>query len=79
MTGGVGSVATDVGRRAVARIDLQRAQFRERHGLDQPQRLLAVGRARRLPDGGGHGGPGDGQARRQAGADEDWLSAPPAI
>ncbi len=43
----------DARRRAAARSDLHDPQFRERHGLDQPVRLLAVGRSRRLPAGGG--------------------------
>ena len=51
LTGGVGSVDDDAGRRPAARPDLQRAQFRKRPRLDQPQRLLAVGGARRVPDG----------------------------
>ncbi len=58
LTGGVGSVGDDAGRRAAARADLQRAQFRERARLDQPQRLLAIGGARRVPDGRGDGGIG---------------------
>ena len=45
----------DARRRALARPHLQCAQFRERARLDQPQRLLAVGGARRLSHGGGHG------------------------
>ena len=51
----------DARRRAPARPHLQCAQFRERPRLDQPQRLLAVGGARRVPDGGG-----DGEFRRGA-------------
>ena len=45
----------DARRRAAARPDLQRAEFRERPRLDKPQRLLAIGGARRLPDGRRHG------------------------
>ena len=55
LTGGVGSVATTLAGVLLARPHLQRAQFRERPRLDQPQRLLAVGGARRLSDGGRHG------------------------
>ena len=46
-------------RRAPPRADVQRAQFRERHGLDQPQRLLAIRHPRALPHGGGDGRPGE--------------------
>ena len=67
LTGGVGSVGDDARRRAAARPHLQRAQFRERPRLDQPQRLLAVGDARRLPDGRGDGELRGGAPRHSVG------------
>ena len=45
----------DARRRAFAPPHLQRVQLRERARLDQPQRLLAAGGARRVSDGGGDG------------------------
>ena len=57
----------DARRRPLARPHLQRAQFRERPRLDQPQRLLAVGGARRLSDGGRHGELRRRAARRAGG------------
>ena len=67
LTGGVGSVGDDARRRAPARPHLQRAQLRERPRLDQPQRLLAVGGARRLSHGGGDGELRGGAPRHSVG------------
>ncbi len=84
LTGGLGSVATTLAGVLLLGPGLQHPQFRKRHGLDQPFRLLAVGGARRLPDGGRDGrtrlGQEAGPHRRQpqVEADQRLSRRPPS-